>query len=472
MMMIFDKENYTIEKLTLEGRGITFRAFRNIVYVDKPAAPEYQQMNIFVRESLYEDLQINGYTLKTAPIFMPNPVRGYLPGELAEPGYEAFGSEKRPNLIFKALERGYVVVTPALRGRTLQDKDNNYIGKAPACIVDYKAAVRFLKHFSRDLPGDTSKIITNGTGAGGALSALMGTSGNHADYKPYLEEIGAAKASDAVFAASCYCPTTNLDHADEAYEWQFKGVNSYNDTRKTADEAEQPAFTPITGNLTAEQIKISNEEAALFHEYLNPRLLRNQEGELLELDANGEGSFKEHIKQIIIDSAQTALDKGIDVAAVPWLTVEDNQVVALDFEGYVTAVGRRKTPPAFDALDAKSPENSLFGTEATDCRHFTKFSQEHSQAGAQLADEKTIKMLNAMYYVGDDQAYTSQYWRIRQGAFDQETTLAISAMLAGRLVKHRCDVDYQVPWETPHAGDYDLEELFDWIDGVCRKYGE
>ena len=29
------------------------------------------------------------------------------------------------------------------------------------------------------------------------------------------------------FAVSAYCPITDLDHADMAYEWQFNGVNDY-----------------------------------------------------------------------------------------------------------------------------------------------------------------------------------------------------------------------------------------------------
>ncbi len=55
----------------------------------------------------------------------------------------------------------------------------------------------------------------------------MGATGNHPDYESYLKELGAADASDEVFAASCYCPITNLDHADMAYEWEFRGVNDY-----------------------------------------------------------------------------------------------------------------------------------------------------------------------------------------------------------------------------------------------------
>ena len=60
------------------------------------------------------------------------------------------------------------------RGRTTQAADGTYTGKAPGLIVDMKAAVRYLRHNAGKLPGDTEKIISNGTSAGGALSTLIG----------------------------------------------------------------------------------------------------------------------------------------------------------------------------------------------------------------------------------------------------------------------------------------------------------
>ena len=98
---------------------------------------------------------------------------------------------------------------------------------APACIVDLKAAVRYLRHNKNIIPGNVEKIISNGTSAGGALSALLGSTGNHPDYESYLKELGAADERDDIFAASCYCPITNLENADKAYEWEFCGINDY-----------------------------------------------------------------------------------------------------------------------------------------------------------------------------------------------------------------------------------------------------
>ena len=127
----------------------------------------------------------------------------------------------KPNAIMLALSKGYVVASAGARGRTEAN------GRAPAAIVDLKAAVRYLKANDQAMAGDANKIISNGTSAGGALSALLGTSGGSKDYEPYLRQLGAARANDTIFAVSAYCPITNLEHADAAYEWQFNGVNDY-----------------------------------------------------------------------------------------------------------------------------------------------------------------------------------------------------------------------------------------------------
>ena len=39
----------------------------------------------------------------------------------------------------------------------------------------------------------------------------------------------------------------------------------------------------------------------------------------------------------------------------------------------------------------------------------------------------------------------------------------------GDVLELDCAVDCHSPWDTPHAGDYDLDELFAWIDGICLK---
>ena len=258
-MLKFEKNDYTIEEVTLCGETIRFRAFRDLIYVEKPVNEEFQKMNLFVPECYYEGASLHGYDLRSAPVFMPNTVGGYMPGPADEPGKNPF-LQGRPNTIFRALQHGYVVASPAIRGRVQKGADGRYNGKAPSCVVDYKAAVRYLHFFADELPGDASKIIINGTSAGGALSSLMGSTGNHPDYEPYLQALGAADAGDNVFAASCYCPITNLEHADMAYEWEFCGVNDFHRANMKMDEGGRPVFTPVDGEMTKEQILVSAEE--------------------------------------------------------------------------------------------------------------------------------------------------------------------------------------------------------------------
>lgn len=340
--MRFDKDNFKIEKIIAGSDAIEIRSFRNRVYVEKPVCEEFQQMNIFAPEVYYQGGSINGYSLHTAPIFMPNMVGGYMPGHLGEPEGISMDGKEVPNTIFRALQHGYVVVTPAIRGRVLQKEEGEYVGKAPACIVDYKAAVRYLRHFSKDLPGDVEKIITNGTSAGGALSSLMGATGNHPDYEDYLSEIGAANERDDVFAASCYCPIINLDHADMAYEWQFLDVNSYHRMHMDMDEGGRPTFTPIDGDMTEIQVKASRELARMFPNYVNALYLKDENGNVLELDEAGNGTFKEYMKQVVMESAKRAMESGIDLSNKSWLIINNEKVQDMDWHEYAKDITRMK----------------------------------------------------------------------------------------------------------------------------------
>lgn len=467
--MEFRSADYVVETVNAGGETIEVRAFRNRIYVNHPINPTYQQLNIFVPECYYHGECIGSYNLNSAPIFMPNSVGGYKPGELSEPGENSWGPKGRPNTIFRALQHGYVVAAPAIRGRSQQDELGRYTGKAPACIVDYKAAVRYLRHFSEEIPGDVEKIITNGTSAGGALSSLMGATGNHPDYEPFLEEIGAAKERDDIFMASCYCPITNLENADAAYEWQFAGVNEYRRMHMQMNEGGRPEFVPKDGQMSELQIQVSGELAKLFPDYVNSLELKDAEGVVLTLDENGEGTFKEYVKKVVMCSAAKAFAEGADLSDKEWLQIRDGKVAGMDWYGYVKDITRMKTAPAFDALSMDSPENDLFGSETVNLRHFTPYSTENSLGSGECAEELVVKLLNPMRYARDDNAVVAPYWRIRHGECDRDTSLAISAMLALVLENQGKSVDYHSPWNVPHSGDYDLDELFAWIDEACRS---
>lgn len=488
--LYFDEKQYIVRTCSIGDQSIIYRAYENLEYCEKPV-DDIQKMNIFVPELYYKGRSWNGYSLKTAPIFIPNTVGGYMPGPADTPGLDRHG---HPNSIFEALKHGYVVASAGVRGRTSGKVSTEFfegtkadftgnntgrmVGRAPALIVDMKAAIRYLRFNKERIPGDTEKIITNGTSAGGALSAIAGASGNSTDYEPYLEVIGAAKERDDILAASCYCPIHNLEHADMAYEWQFCGQNHFYRTKhkKTDHGIER---VPFDGEMTGKQIELSKELKKLFPDYLNSLQLTALDGEKLVLDAEGNGSFKEYVCKQILRSAQKELDAHDTANRLGWLAVpgsrieeqsalriENGRVCFVDWDKYIEKITRMKATPAFDALDLKGPENEEFGTETMDGRHFTEFAKNHSEAGGEIADEKVIRLLNPVEYVG--KADTAKYWRIRHGAFDRDTSLAIPTILAVLLQNKGFDVDFFLPWGLPHSGDYDLKELFAWIDHICQ----
>ena len=485
----FDASHYTKQSLPVNGQDVSFRAYENIPYVAKPVAVEDQSLSIYIPEAYFHEKgNVNGYTAKTAPIFLPNGVGGYMPGSIQAPT----ATDERSggaNASLVALSKGYVVAAPAIRGRTTVNAAGTYVGKAPALIVDYKAAVRYLRHNKNRLPaGDTEKIISNGTSAGGALSALLGATGNSKDYEPYLQAIGAANERDDIYASSDYCPITNLEHADMAYEWLFSGVTAaYQQSampplppngqqpEKTAGQTvtDRPLNAPSESAkataMTAEQIDAAQALKAQFPAYVNSLHLHDKNGQALTLNADGTGPFADYIKSLYLASAQKALDAGQDLRDVTWATIQNGTVSNMDLSQYAQWATRLKATPAFDKFDLSSGENDEFGDSANHPKHFTTFSYLHSTKGKAMADEKIIRMLNPLNYIGQKDVQTAGYWRIRHGAKDRDTSIAIPAILALKLENNGEYVDFASPWGKGHAGDYDLDELFNWMDSICKK---
>ncbi|WP_296509601.1 subtype B tannase [Rhodoferax sp.] len=464
-----DPTRFEPQAVSVGGQSIAVRAYLGVLYISKPVDAAYQVMNIYVPEAYFQGAKVAGFDARTAPVFFPNQVGGYMPAKpgTAQAATQGPGAGK-PSTIGTALLKGFVVASPGARGRTLKDAGGTYTGKAPAAIVDLKAAVRYLRWNAGVLPGDMEKIISSGTSAGGALSALLGASGNSPDYESYLQTIGAAPGRDDIFAVSAYCPITNLERADAAHEWLFNGVNDYRAIQVSMLDFNM-VRKEVAGTLTPAQMQVSNALKPLFPAYVNSLQLRTPQGQVLALDAHGNGSFKDWVATYVQASAQGQLDAGKDLNQHSWLTVQGGKVRSLDLDAFVRYAGRMKLPPAFDALDASSGENNLFGTASTDNRHFTDFSVQHSTAGgAGRAEDKLVKMMNAMRYIGSQDARNAKRWRIRHGTIDRDTSLAIPVILATALQNQGYAVDFAMPWDQGHAGDYDLEQLFVWMTQVAK----
>ena len=477
--LAFDAKNYESMSTTVDNKEIKYRAFEYIPYVANPIDIDQQYMNIYVPEEYFNNGTINGYNTQTAPIFMPNAVGGYMPSQAMTPKME----NGKPNSVLYALSRGYVVASPSTRGRTNKASDGNFIGKAPAVIVDLQAATAYLHANDSAMPGNANRIITNGTSAGGGVSLLQGATGNSSDFQPYLQALGAATAATNVYAASAYAPITNLDAADMAYEWSYNGISSFNKVTMSPGELPQanvggtpaqPQRTMQRVNLNADDLAYSKMLSEHFPDYVNNLQLRDSLGRVLKLDKNGNGTFKNYVKEFIIAAANKAQAKGTDLSKHTYL-VRDNKtgtIKDINWEAYNHFVSRSKAPGAFDSRSNDTGENSLFGTSTTDNNHFTITAALHDTTTNQdvyVENAKIVTMMNPMNYLGSPAATNARFYRIRYGTADSNTSVAIPLIVGTRAQNLGYRVDMATPFDVDHSGDYDLEELFNWMDNIVKN---
>ena len=477
--LAFDAKNYESMSTTVDNKEIKYRAFEYIPYVANPIDIDQQYMNIYVPEEYFNNGTINGYNTQTAPIFMPNAVGGYMPSQAMTPKME----NGKPNSVLYALSRGYVVASPATRGRTNKASDGNFIGKAPAVIVDLQAATAYLHANDSAIPGNANRIITNGTSAGGGVSLLQGATGNSSDFQPYLQALGAATAATNVYAVSAYAPITNLDAADMAYEWSYNGISSFNKVTMSPGELPQanvggtpaqPQRTMQRVNLNADDLAYSKMLSEHFPDYVNNLQLRDSLGRVLKLDKNGNGTFKNYVKEFIVAAANKAAAKGTDLSKHTYL-VRDNKtgtIKDINWEAYNHFVSRSKAPGAFDSRANDTGENSLFGTSTTDNNHFTITAALHDTTTNQdiyVENAKIVTMMNPMNYLGSPAATNARFYRIRYGTADINTSVAIPLIVGTRAQNLGYRVDMATPFDVDHSGDYDLEELFNWMDNIVKN---
>ena len=477
--LTFDINNYESMTGTVDNKEIKYRAFEYIPYVSNPIDIDQQYINIYIPEEYFNNGTVNGYNTQTAPIFMPNNVGGYMPSQPMAPKLE----NNKPNSALYALSRGYVVASPATRGRTNKASDGNFIGKAPAVIVDLQAATAYLHANDATMPGNAKHIITNGTSAGGAVSLLQGATGNTSDYQPYLQALGAATASTDVYASSAYAPITNLDAADMAYEWSYNGITSFN--KVTMGQGELPQANvggaPAPMQRSVQRVNLTNDDVAYsdllkshFPDYVNNLQLRDRTGIILKLDKKGNGTFKQYVKSFIIDAANKAKSNGADLSRYSFLILDKNTglVKDIDWDAYNSFTSRSKVPGAFDSRSNDSGENSLFGTSTSDTNHFTITAALHDTTtnnDVYVENAKIVTMMNPMNYLGSPSATNAKYYRIRYSTADSNTSVAIPLIVGTRAQNLGYSVDMATPFGVDHAGDYDLQDLFNWMDSIVKN---
>ncbi|MGN0806067.1 MAG: hypothetical protein ACI4MC_03430 [Candidatus Coproplasma sp.] len=355
------------------------------------------------------------------------------------------------------------------RGRSdYESATKEAVGKAPIALADLKAGIRFIRHNSMYIPGDMDKIISNGMSAGGAMSTLLAVSGNSDEFDVYLEEMGAVMdESDDIYAAQIYCPITDLDHADFAYEWMYKNDNS---------------------TLSDFQKALSSLFYDEYISYFNSLNL-TVDGTVYQLGADGRsGTFYDWILGQYANSYRTV--NGANATLPSYLSSLDNIVAEHK--------GRSKTCPAFDRFDVSSAataaaENGVFGrlganlADADFQRHFStgvasaiaslcdSFPQEYAQyyeiydAQSSLADvQKQVELYNPYTYLNAGDTDVAEKIRICLGSQDSDTAIAVSAQLALKFMSLGIDTSYELVWGLGHT-DADTEGAYEaWVNSISK----
>ncbi|MCD7722013.1 MAG: alpha/beta hydrolase [Prevotellaceae bacterium] len=459
----FDPSKGERQSLTMpDGKLVEYMAWEGIPYVANVEDAAYQCLNFYA--------PLTDADLSNAPILLRNNVGGYMAAKAMRPSpTDATG---------RALSEGYAVCIPGSRGSNSTvtseaDGTTVYTGRVPAGLLDLKAAVRYLRHNDDLMPGSAERIVSDGTSAGGAMSALLGATGNHPVYRDLLKAMGAADERDDIFAAVCYCPITDLDHADMAYEWLFSCTNG-----------EERQLSP-------EQQAVSEELAAQYPAYLESLGLKAADGTLLTAD-----NYLDYVKGFILQSAQRAVSETCQLPDSIGILMYEPQrggggprggfgrggsefvrdVDMRQYLGYVARVARLKTPPAFDSQGLpqarQTPENQAFGDSEGNSYNFTDYSLRKATGdpSASLSQEQRqrVWMMNPMNFITEEAASKAPHWYIRHGARDTDTSFPVPVNLATKLLNNGYDVDFALPWNRPHSGDYNLDDLFRWIARLLR----
>ncbi len=142
------------------------------------------------------------YTAATAPVILNTGAAGY-------------GNSSNTTAAATYAAEGYINVACGNRGK--QDSTTNsagetaYTGDAPSCLVDQKAAARFVKYniLLGNLPGSVDYWVSTGGSGGGAHAAMFAATSNNPDFWDYQIEVGAVGVYRN--ADGTYCTTVNID---------------------------------------------------------------------------------------------------------------------------------------------------------------------------------------------------------------------------------------------------------------------
>ena len=127
---------------------------------------------------------------------------------------------------------------------TDDDGNTSFTGDAPSCLVDQKAAARYVKYniLLGNLPGNVNYLVSTGGSGGGAHASMFAATSDHPDFYDYQIEAGAVgvyknedgsysttvtingedhELSDGAWGCVAYSAITSLYEADMALAFEY-----------------------------------------------------------------------------------------------------------------------------------------------------------------------------------------------------------------------------------------------------------
>jgi hypothetical protein len=471
--------------------------YENIVYVANPVDPERQQMSIYFHPAYLNGKSVNGFTAKTAPVLLHIEGGGFKWQHIIH-------LHEHPR-VMTALQRGYVVVCPNFRGPDDHkididgDGEPEWTGTSPAGLLDLKAAVRYLRHNDDLLPGDFSKIIASGCSSGGAMSALVASSGNTHRFDEALKKMGAADERDNIYACGNYFGPTALGICDMAYDWLF-GRGTY---ETTVIEQKMPIGEPrrITAAAT------ENGLPRMLTQGKTPYELYTVYGKMF-VDEYISGKLhmteREYVQRLLGYILPAYRDyrvehpEGREGDYFYFETYEDYLAAGYEPDpfyseetypasgGYINwnlfraynSQYAHKGSPSFDLLkkdEMYMSENALFGDEKTGVAQFTEYGAAHGElATGTLSPEiaRRVADQDPFSYIETGDSNCAKHWYIRHGTADGDIPITLSVDLAELLKSKGIDTTVRIAYNCGHSGDEEMREvlrLLEWYERILTE---
>ena len=223
------------------------------------------------------------YTAATAPVILNTGAAGY-------------GNSSNTTAATTYAAEGYVNVACGNRGKqdsyTEEEGNTVYTGDAPSCLVDQKAATRYVKYniLLGNLPGSVDYWVSTGGSGGGAHAAMFAATSNNPDFYDYQIEVGAVGVYKN--ADGSYCTTVNIDGEEVELSDGAWGCVAYSAITSLyeADMALAMEYTLNTGfNFNTDfQQALAGVLSQEYMEYINTRNLTVDEAKVgFDLDGDG-----------------------------------------------------------------------------------------------------------------------------------------------------------------------------------------